>query len=296
MNYRALMDTAQEMEAIGYVRSHCDGASFAKRPKTQKAFQGKPMIFMHVHKGAGVLICHGARKNENVIKPQAVCSGRADQVTDIGKGTKLSCEQRKKQMGGASFAMIERDVQAEDLDCAEHFRYGIVIRDPLALAESMTNWDQYNIDHGPKLPHSHWSEHLSCLKAGDEGARCKTLRTSVTGLYNFYDNYLVRTMGGSEMFHKAPGTITEADADAVIDKLKKFDIAMSFNHADDFAKLTKALGWGLWSPAQNDKHVRPHTAAKLSKEGLAEIKERLGPDYKVYRYFVNNPNLGNVTA
>jgi hypothetical protein len=250
----------------------------------------KPMIFIHVHKGAGVLICHMARAHERVIHPEAVCSGPGDGVTLIGTGHNISCADRKVKFSkqGATFGMIEREVNEDDL-CHDEFRYGIALRDPLELAESMTNFDQYCSDWGPPLPHDSWERHLDCLTQNPDS--CKHLKSSITGLYHFYDNYLVRTLGGNEIFQKPPGSINEDDVQKVIKRLEKFDIVVPFNGPNDVPLLMDKLGWGSAHPGKKDVHSHPHSFQHISDEARPKIKARLWADYKVVQHFFPNMAL-----
>jgi len=252
------------------------------------------MIFVNVHNGVGSLVCHEARLREMVPEPEVNCGAEFDSVKLLGQGKKVSCEERLHAYNkgfidnNKTFGMIERELNEDDL-CFEDFQYGIALRDPLALAESMTNFAHYKGKIGSSPPKDSWQQHLQCLNGAPDD--CKKLKSSETGLYRFYDNYLVRTLGGNEVFQKAPGMVTKEDVKMVIDRLEKFRVVQIMNSGSEFAAFEQVMNWPVASKREATAFApRPHRF-QMDDAGRGKVKARLWADYEVYNHFQSRPAL-----
>ena len=122
------------------------------------AAHAKPVVWIHLHKAAGTLVCNLAMlNNESVVQPSKVCNLNDDQevgdgVTGMGSSARrFSCSDRLRHYreGGFTWGQIERDVSPSEYQgCG--FVTGVMLREPTALARSVLQYNRFN---GAKLVH-----------------------------------------------------------------------------------------------------------------------------------------------
>mmetsp|Transcript_27878 Transcript_27878/g.74392 ORF Transcript_27878/g.74392 Transcript_27878/m.74392 type:complete len:131 (+) Transcript_27878:808-1200(+) len=107
-------------------------------------------------------------------------------------------------------------------------------------------------------------------------------------LWWFYDNFLVRTLGGQSVWSLPAGAITEEHAHKVIERLSKFDVVM---FADDFknkAYLETAIGWRQEFFDKAWKRPSTHVVEFTSQQNeQARLTNRF--DYMVHDHFKKIP-------
>lgn len=180
---------------------------------------------------------------------------------------------------GFTWGQIERTVREEDIS-HEHFRYGILLRDPLELAHSAANYHDLN---EPWTNHTHrYKKHLACLEEAADA--CLKLKGD---LWMYFDNFVVRTLGGPEVASLPPGGVTETDALRVIKKLSDFDMVAfvdEFKDGINARSFSKTLGWDsfILGTSRVEEGVNRFS---FSLEEAALIKERSELDYMVHNHF-----------
>jgi hypothetical protein len=114
-----------------------------------------PVLWVHVHKAAGSLLCNLARQyGERIISPSKTCNLEpGDGVQALGEAPDgMHCTQRfvLHQMQNATWAQLEREARAEDLACGQRsespaFLTGIALRSPVALMQSVARHQHFNL-------------------------------------------------------------------------------------------------------------------------------------------------------
>lgn len=114
--------------------------------------QKRPLVWVHLHKAGGTLMCKMAKKNENVIQPSTNCNweGHDGWINSGDPAVRRSCSDRAKmfRLNGYTYGHIEREMG--DFELCDKFRYGIMFREPLALMQSVVDfelWFQTTIEH-----------------------------------------------------------------------------------------------------------------------------------------------------
>lgn len=103
----------------------------------------KPLVWVHLHKAGGHLMCNMAKLNENVVRPETNCNWEGhDGWKQSGQpSVRKSCSERAQMFHefGYTYGQIEREISDEEV--CDQFRYGIMFREPLALMQSTLNYE-----------------------------------------------------------------------------------------------------------------------------------------------------------
>jgi hypothetical protein len=263
----------------------------------------KPVIWVHVHKSAGTIMCLLAQENgEAVVQPHANCNRvpfddnhrlqRDAEQASIGHPDFLSCAERGKHLGEQNYtwAQIERPIESHDF-CRKLFFYGIALRDPLDIAESILNYDdraEIGVRH---LCNSNYKECLGCLESGDQTDQCKAhiADPSTENLWVYFDNFLVRNLGGKEIMNLPPGGVTSEHAELAIQTLNLFDLVTlveDIRSPETHHIFEAKFGWSAAKvSAQRIQDVYQKHTKTFSEEEKAVIHKRNEHDYRVYNHF-----------
>jgi hypothetical protein len=122
-----------------------------------KGVRRKPLVWVHLHKAGGTLMCKMAKLNENVVQPENNCNWAGhDGWKQSGQpSVRKSCSERAQMFdeSGYTYGQIEREM--DDDEVCEEFRYGIMFREPLALMQSIVNFELW---YQTKKEHSGYSQ------------------------------------------------------------------------------------------------------------------------------------------
>jgi hypothetical protein len=254
IQYDDVMDEFDEVS----VRRTLMNIQFKSKPAAKH--RSRPMLWIHIHKNAGSTMCALAAKNgERVITPHSNCNWIGhDQWSLTYKHKLTSCETRRQAFHarGATWGQIERDIQSHDF--CEGFEYGIMLRDPLDHAVSMTRFDDVDI-----------RQHVACLR----NSSCKGVA------FHVYDNFLIRMMLGKTGMLIEPGRVTLEHATRVIKLIEKFDVVATLNNFQD--TLPAKLGWQHID--LHEKHFGGDN--RVSAEDLQFIFDNTMMDRAVFEHF-----------
>lgn len=259
----------------------------------------RPMMWIHIHKSGGTLMCAMAQAaGENVVKPSGNCNWRKarDGTTSASRNkrkkvTDTTCAERSTYFNrnGYTWGQIEHEMSSVNY-CLDDFDYGVMLRDPLELAQSETNYAEYN--------RSEMEDSLKCIGNGN----CRDLQgeqRDKMALWMFFDNYMIRILGGDGIYSLPPGGVTEQHAAIVMERLSNFKTV--FTMEDMGAKHTKlfsSLGWVAENQVEEQQlqyfvrrkvrsakvHLdRPTIAFDEAETRL--IREQTKHDYTVYQHF-----------
>jgi len=247
-----------EMQELGvkivptYLEKKFGSKGAASEGSTKR--RSKPMMWVHLHKSGGSMMCSMAKRNhETVVTPGESCMWlNHDLFWDSPQYQGASfppptCAERKEhlQRNPFTWAQIERVFTEQDY-CPETFTYGIMLRDPMHLALSMTNAAAAG---SPVPDHSKdFQKVMYCVGTHAKNNPLCSLPEEPYGirLWMFYDNFVVRTLGGMDVYRLPPGGVTEQHARRVIKLLESFDMVMFLEDINRPARLHLAdrLGWG----------------------------------------------------
>merc|ERR1719198_1532161 len=241
------------------------------------------------------MMCQMAQLNyEMTVFPEVNCNcmGR-DQVSLIGRNkTHVDCEERAAhyKKWHATWGAIERELNEDDI-CQSNFSYGVMLRDPMQLAVSQMNFAGFTPEEA--------RQHLHCV--GHNPASCDAVaRDSEKGfekskagpLWKFFDNYLVRVLGGFDTFSLPAGAVTKEHADMVIKRLSSFDAVLFVEEINKQPSIFKTcLGWSKGPEHLSvDKHINGHRhILDLTPEEYLQAEYQNRFDYHVYNRFWKLP-------
>jgi hypothetical protein len=236
------------------------------------ATMARPMVWIHIHKNAGSTVCALAKANgERIISPHHNCNwDEHDNSWITGKGVHTSCATRQKTFAeqGATWGQIEREVHLDDF--CEGFRYGIMLRDPVEHAVSLSLFHDFQPTHINDL--------IACIRSSS----CNSKQ------FHVYDNFMIRRMLGEAGLAIQPRKVTEEHARQVIRLLEqKFEVVALLDNFGD--TLTTKLEWiRVDFHKRNNKHL-DELRTRFDDEGLQFIRENTKMDRMVYEHFGGGP-------
>jgi len=234
------------------------GSSEANRPKRRPwggdqvlklARSRKPLVWVHLHKAGGTLMCYLAELNEKVVSTRHNCNWEGhDGWEESGRpSVRKSCSERAKMFhkNGYTYGQIEREMDDDEL--CDKFRYGIMFREPLALMQSIVN---YELWYQRKVGHTAYSQPF--LEFPDDVAKWlegKIEAGAVPGSelapWAWLDNFQTRLVANA--FDVPVGQITEdhlARARAFLRK-NKFMVQVLEDLPTQGERLFNKLGWTM---------------------------------------------------
>lgn len=204
-----------------------------------------------------------AMNGETIIRPHHNCNWNDhDQSKLKNQHLFTSCATRRQAFDkkGATWGQIEREIHNDDF--CDGFEYGIMLRDPLDHAVSMTRFE--------KLSKAVITQHVACLRARS----CKG-----TG-FHVFDNFMIRMMLGEAGLNIEPGGVTREHVKTVVDMIEKFDVVTTLDNFQDI--LPSKLGWhhtSLHKKKARGFHNR------ISDQDLQFIYENTMMDRTVFEHF-----------
>jgi len=230
-------------------------------------------MWVHIHKSMGTFIYWLALLNgENLVRP-SFNGNWWPHDTPSGANKRVSCQDRSSwfDWSNATWGQIEHTIGDDDL-CHNQFNYGIFIRDPNDLAISKASFENYTANETLAS--------LSCLldATGDlnraQGCNHAAHKKHDWRLWWFWDNFLVRTLGGEEIWSLPAGGVTEAHVQKVIARLSKFDAVLFMDDFDHTEYLKSTIGW----------HPKHYTKAKRHKNKAKHVVELTDEQAEIARH------------
>lgn len=241
--------------------------------------RAKPMMWVHIHKAAGTYMCAAAKANgESLVTAMHNCNYGPDGGQGALYVDSWSCKDRTKHFskGNFTYGQIERVLNSEM--CFDTFDYGIWLRDPVKLALTEANY---------KYSASNVESNLKCAGGGKCPKNYKTDHKDEVPLWMYFDNYVVRVLGGPRTWRKGPGKVTEEDAKNAINLLRKFAVKA---RAEDIAankeskeRFLEEMGWTQMPATFSDKRAKKHRFT-FSTQEEEKIRELNKYDYMLYDY------------
>jgi hypothetical protein len=226
-----------------------------------------PVIWLHVHKAGGTLICGMAQKMGERVPPSKakMCNAKDDEQS--GDGTKglrylgrerWSCTERFDAYqtgteclgahGGRSctWGQIEREVEPEiELECPQ-FAYGTTVREPMELLAS-----NINFHHDIGVHHVAVIRWLRSVVAARNAGKAPPACTKKRGCqlhprlaFLPYDNPVTRYLNGRVGWTVPPTQLSHVHFEAATAALSKFAVVVRLSAlAADAVQFTASFGW-----------------------------------------------------
>lgn len=268
----------------------------------------KPVMYFHIHKSGGTTMCvQAVEKGERVVQPGLACGSAefhdygalgggdwevpkeayvlGDWYVDAVKAYILNyttcaecnhtCADRVAMFGDEyTWNSIERPLNSGDL-CFDDFVYVTIMRETISRLTSQLNYEPFNR-----------SGFVSCLadavESQNASAYCPQNQIEQPAIiardlgYVFFDNYVVRMLGGSHTLTLPPGGVNASHFAAAVAVLDRFDLVIpleELNSERAHAALDSVLGWhpGEEERTRETEHVEHFTEQEL--ESLRSINK-----------------------
>jgi hypothetical protein len=258
-------------------------------PRLDNLSHNKPVMWVHVHKSMGTFIYWLALLNkENLVRP-SFNGNWWPHDTPSGANHGVSCQDRFSwfDWSNATWGQIEHTISDSDL-CHDHFNYGIFIRDPNELAISKASFENYTANETLVS--------LGCLQdtTGElnitDACNHAAHKKHNWRLWWFWDNFLVRTLGGEDVWSLPAGEVTEEHVQKVIARLLKFDAVLFMDDFEDTDYLKSTIGWHPkhYKKAKRHKNKAKHVV-ELTDEQADMARHTNRFNYMVFDYFRKIP-------
>jgi hypothetical protein len=243
--------------------------------KNDGLFRRKPLVWVHLHKAGGTLMCKLAKINENVVRPENNCNWDGhDGWKMSGKpSVRTSCKERAQMFheSGYTYGQIEREI--DDDEVCNDFRYGVMFREPLALMQSIVNFEFW---YQTKKEHDGYSQPFLEFPADiKKWLKGKIKEEAVPGNervpWAWLDNFQTRFLANA--FDVPVGQISKEHLARARAFLKKNDFTVQVleDLPTQGKKLFNKLGW-RWNPhALKEKH---NSFAKIQRDPEQKTESR----------------------
>lgn len=241
----------------------------------------KPIFWYHIHKAGGSTACDFAKANHER-------TPRMDPV---------ACNLPHRP-SGPTCADVAADVKRQNITwfqweeplypnllCPDQFSTGVMLRDPFKLAQSQANF----------VDARRWyREHLDCISKG--GNACHELTAKAAGhmayhashLWTFFDNFLIRNLGGDALYNLPANSINSTHLEAVKRTLLNFDYVLfleDFESGINQRVFEQCIGFSNTTAHSNSMEYH----FRFSSEEEEYIRSQSKYDYALVRYFQDLP-------
>lgn len=215
-------------------------------PPNSPARGGRPLLWYHVHKCAGTLLCSVARASgERVVTPNNNCNWMPgpDGVRDIGGVgyPEPSCAHRAQYFaqGGFTWGAVEKQFRSPH-PCPQ-FAYATMLRDSAALVESIAGDHGHEFGPAPLAP---LRAAVQLLQAPDASHVLAAANSTAGYLpaWKWLDNFQTRVF--ADALDVPPGKLTTDHLEKAKRVLEKFVVVEVLSELQsDAPRLVRALQW-----------------------------------------------------
>lgn len=268
-----------------------------RKSTLQARNESKPLMWLHIHKAGGTLMCKFAKKYERLIAPaDANCNWLwHDEYDQSGaEGSRTPCAERARvwKEGGFTYGQVEREMDTNEL--CDDFRYGVMLRDPLSLIHSMVNygiWYERQVKGGcPENP-----EYCALRIPGDTATwlqdciRRRSVAVNQFFTWVWFDNFQTRLLANA--IDVPAGQIGEehvARARAFLEK-NHFTVFLLEDLAKKGDVLFAQLGWPFPTEGLHERpqslHGKDQDARPFQPEEISFLRDLNKYDYELYESF-----------
>jgi hypothetical protein len=234
------------------------------------------MIWYHVHKCAGTLMCHVANTaGERVVQPNKNCNWHPyDAVHGLGNNgaAEPTCAARAQFFSNGGFTWGAIEHERRNMHPCPQFMYGTMLRAPLDLMDSIANVHEHDAVSstaatigGTHVTHTHdlLGPLYNTLVLSQGGqAQAERVRPIIDRIWNlpswtYFDNFQTRTFANA--MNLPPGGVTEAHFAQAVQFLEKLDVVVVLDELTARApNLVQAVGWASYVQQQFAHKVNSH--------------------------------------
>jgi hypothetical protein len=252
----------------------------------------KPLMFLHIHKAGGTMLCRFARQAEVVVRPEDNCNwkGQDDYHTSGQPNLHKTCADRLLffRQNGFTYGQIEREMGDEEM-CAD-FDYAVLLREPMALMSSLWNYELWYAWKGWGSTKEEHKDPAGFLR-GTVDSHCSVTPTTSQGdaFWKFFDNFQTRFLANA--FDVPAGKLDDTHAAKAHARLQehKVNVKLLEEMPIQGAAFFSQLGWPdnfashLHEKSNSldgfqDKFVRK----QFSESDAAYLRELNKYDYALY--------------
>lgn len=139
-----LMDLPFETDVLSAGAQLHNNTAFISQKTT--VTRQKPLMWVHIHKAAGTLMCHLAPlAYERIVLPNSNCNWNPQDMFGTSGNPEAgpTCLERMHyfEKHGYTYGQIERELWDSDY-CWDHFDYAVMLREPIDLMHSSLNYNK----------------------------------------------------------------------------------------------------------------------------------------------------------
>lgn len=245
----------------------------------------KPMIWIHLPKAGGSMMCATATRNgENVVQPSNNCNWDAKDSSHFMGGfdhpPQVTCEMRAAYFRAHNYTwgQIEREINDEDL-CFHDFDYGVLLRHPADYMHSLLN-----CFHKRGVNSKSIDNNIQCVIDRGSGPSCTGLKQFDPRRkpHMFFDNYMTRALGGRDVWDLPVGEVGSHHVDRILERFDKFTTIMVWSDIPSSTFFHDAFGWKQPPRKVHDSKY----ALENFTEWQASVFETLNPhDFRIWNHF-----------
>lgn len=271
-----------------------------------------PVVFVHMHKSGGTVMCHLAYDNGERLRGDWVSQNCNDPQEDIGHlqlGDTTSCETRIRRAANVSYQSLERWLDRQL--CPGNFQYATLLRDPLDRMVANFNFARRKMAYARDI-------------SVDD-----VMRLTLPGQVSFvngqqlldasmpaYDNFYIRVLCGPDVYLLPAGAIRREHLEWAKARLDQFSVVMTHENITRHARqLTSRLGWpklAMNCAQQEDsvhfqedapwvreilcQHASDIASSPFTNTQMALLKKQNALDYELYCYATALSDLRTASA
>jgi len=248
----------------------------------------KPFFWIHLHKAAGSSICVLSQENGEVLPvPNGNCNWRPDSnhkwLRMPAEQTPANCSQRLNLLIETRFtwSQIERPFDHNSMFCPPSFGYATALRDPIQSLESMLNF----FDPFEPFNLLGRQQDVQCFLRGITESCPDNLSSAEDSLWIYFDNPMVRLLGGPEIMELPFGRVNSTHSDKVLELLSMFDLVVCAEELSSNATRNKFRTLLGWNRTATD-HQNPSQKTLFLTDADEEVARNLNAhDYNIYNRF-----------
>ena len=271
-----------------------------------------PVVFVHMHKSGGTVMCHLAYDNGEQLRKDWVsqnCNDPQEDIAQLKLGDSTSCETRIRRAANVSYQSLERWLDHQL--CPGNFQYATLLRDPFDRMVANFNFA------GRKMAYA------KAISVDD------VMRWTTPGQVSFvrgqqlldasmpaYDNFYIRVLCGPDVYLLPAGAIRREHLEWAKARLDQFSVVMTHENITRHARqLTSRFGWpklAMNCAQQEDsvhfredlpwvreilcQHSGDIASSPFTKNQMVRLKKQNALDYELYCYAAALSDLRSASA
>jgi len=261
--------------AVEYIQQH-DGMNLLKSLAPPK--DRKPVMWLHLHNQAGTTIATISKTmGEKALSPHTGNLNYFEKAEDCFNPMNASQKFNLMKKQGATWTAIERTLNPEEFD-PKLFMYGVTMSNPQHYVST-------------RLAHSKGKhvkdEVMAHLKNENEPGEKWCHMLAPGRHWQYYDNFLIRSLLGNSVLFLPPGKINRGHLEAAKKVLDQFELVVPLSDFNThMSQFVHTFGWnerGILH-ASSKKHNHHGGGGAWSDEELKYLWDLNALDTELYLY------------